>query len=157
MAGFGPSIKPILVDTFIELLVDEVKKLKGINVNKIVIDDIDESDPRFELWNLKQITTKHSLRYVQFKKKVEVGGWKKCGWGPREVQSLFFPKCIFAKCIRLACICKFVLFCNDVKKCNKSPDFGAFEIPSLGMYAKESLAQVEERKSTLQNIFVKCK
>ena len=48
MAGFGPSIKPILVDTFIELLVDEVKKLKGINVNKIVIDDIDDNLPESE-------------------------------------------------------------------------------------------------------------
>ena len=45
MAGFGPSIKPILLDTFIELFVEVVNKLK----DKIVdgdntCNDIPESD-----------------------------------------------------------------------------------------------------------------
>ena len=45
MAGLGPSIKPILVDTFIELFEEAVNKLK----DKIVdhddtFDDIPESD-----------------------------------------------------------------------------------------------------------------
>ena len=44
----SPSIKPILVDTFVELLDEKVNKLKDINVIKIVIDDkiddIPESD-----------------------------------------------------------------------------------------------------------------
>ena len=45
MAGLGPSIKPILVDTFIELFVEAVNKLK----DKIVdiddtFDDLLESD-----------------------------------------------------------------------------------------------------------------
>ena len=41
MAGLGPSIKPILVDTFIELFLEVVNKLKHKNKD---IDDIPESD-----------------------------------------------------------------------------------------------------------------
>ena len=45
MAGLGPLFKPILVDTFIELLVDEVNKLKyKIVDNDDTFDDIPESD-----------------------------------------------------------------------------------------------------------------
>ena len=40
MAGLGPSIEPILCDTFIELFVEVVNKLRDINISKIVIDDI---------------------------------------------------------------------------------------------------------------------
>ena len=40
MAGLGPSIKPVLRDTFTELFVEVVNKLRNINVSKIVIDDI---------------------------------------------------------------------------------------------------------------------
>ena len=43
--GLGPSIKPILPDTFIELFVDGVNKLKDINVGKIVNDDIFDDIP----------------------------------------------------------------------------------------------------------------
>ena len=39
MAGLGPSIEPILCDTFIELFVEVVNKLKDLNVSQIVIDD----------------------------------------------------------------------------------------------------------------------
>ena len=45
MAGFGPSIKPILRDTFIELCVEVVNKLRDINISKIVIDDIINNIP----------------------------------------------------------------------------------------------------------------
>ena len=45
MAGFGPSIKPILRDTFIELCVEVVNKLRDINISKIVIDDIIDDIP----------------------------------------------------------------------------------------------------------------
>ena len=45
MAGFGPSIKPILRDTFNELFVEVVNKLRDINMSKIVIDDIIEDIP----------------------------------------------------------------------------------------------------------------
>ena len=45
MAGLGPSIKPILRDTFIELLLDKVNKLKDKIVdNDNTLDDIPESD-----------------------------------------------------------------------------------------------------------------
>ena len=45
MAGLGPLFKPILVDTFIELLVDEVNKLKyKIVDNDDTFDDIPKSD-----------------------------------------------------------------------------------------------------------------
>ena len=42
MAGLGPLIKPILRDTFIEVLVDELNKLEHKNNDKIR--DIDEKD-----------------------------------------------------------------------------------------------------------------
>ena len=41
----GPSIKPILHDTFIELFIEEVNKLKDINVSKIVINDTFDDTP----------------------------------------------------------------------------------------------------------------
>ena len=48
MAKFGHQIKQILCETFIELLLEKVNKLRDMNVSKIVIDDkfddIPESD-----------------------------------------------------------------------------------------------------------------
>ena len=45
MAGLGPSIKPILVDTFIELFVEVVNKLKHKNKDiGDIFDDLPESD-----------------------------------------------------------------------------------------------------------------
>ena len=45
MAGLGPSIKPILVDTFIELFAEVVNKLKDKDKDiNDTFDDIPESD-----------------------------------------------------------------------------------------------------------------
>ena len=45
MAGLRPSIKPILVDTFIELFEEAVNKLKHKNKdNGNIFDDLPESD-----------------------------------------------------------------------------------------------------------------
>ena len=45
MAGLGPSIEPILCDTFIELFVEVVNKLKHKIVdNDDTLDNIPESD-----------------------------------------------------------------------------------------------------------------
>ena len=45
MAGLGPSIKPILWDTFIELFIEVVNKLKHKNKDiDNIFDDIPESD-----------------------------------------------------------------------------------------------------------------
>ena len=45
MAGLGPSIKPILRDTFIELFEEVVNKLKHKNKDiDYIFDDIPESD-----------------------------------------------------------------------------------------------------------------
>ena len=45
MAGLGPSIKPILVDTFIELLIEVVNKLKHKNKDTDdIVNDLPESE-----------------------------------------------------------------------------------------------------------------
>ena len=45
MAGLGPSIKPILLDTFIELFEEAVNKLKHKNKDiDDIFDDLPESD-----------------------------------------------------------------------------------------------------------------
>ena len=45
MAGFGPSIKPILCDSFIELFLEVVNKLKDKNKDiDNIFDDLPESD-----------------------------------------------------------------------------------------------------------------
>ena len=50
MAGLGPSIKPILVDTFIELFLEVVNKLK----DKIIdIDKISDKLPESEVISTK--------------------------------------------------------------------------------------------------------
>ena len=42
MVCLGSSVKPILLDTFIELFIDIVNKLRDINVSKRIVDDLNQ-------------------------------------------------------------------------------------------------------------------
>ena len=63
MAGLGPLIKPILRDTFIEVLVDELNKLEHKNDDKIK--DIDEIDNKYlNLEENQAQTNQNSLKHL---------------------------------------------------------------------------------------------
>ena len=60
MAGLGPSIKPILVDTFIELFLEVVNKLKDKIVDH---DDTFDDIPESEMKISSNTSSKHFTSY----------------------------------------------------------------------------------------------